>query len=107
MDEDSSAASCPQDCAKPHGCTGSEPYIYFDPQNRSLLDRREAVRVSWFANAGHFDHERTGRAELDASSNTTDNPWTAPDDSFDVWLWVVIRDDRGGTGWSSYRLRAD
>jgi hypothetical protein len=107
MDEDSSAASCPDDCTTPHGCTGSEPYVYFDPQNRALTDRREAVRVSWFANAGHFDHERTGRAESDASSNTSDNPWTAPDDSLDVWLWVVIRDDRGGTGWSSYRLRAE
>ena len=103
-DEDASAASCPDDCTTPHGCTGSEAYIYFDLSKRELSDRREAVRVSWYASAGHFDHERTGRSEQEAGESTSANSWTAPDDSADVWLWAVIRDDRGGVGWSSYRL---
>jgi hypothetical protein len=105
--EDSGAESCPGDCKEAHGCTGSEPYLYFDPLNRRLSDRRESIRVSWFATAGRFDHERTGRTESEAAETTTSNPWTAPDESADVWLWVVIRDDRGGVGWSSYRLRAE
>jgi hypothetical protein len=103
IDEDSSPASCPDDCKTPHGCSGAEQYVYFNPQDRQLSDRREAIRVSWFASAGRFDHERTGISENEAQ-NATDNPWTAPDASVDVWLWVVIRDDRGGTGWGSYRL---
>jgi hypothetical protein len=105
--EDSSSQSCPDDCKEPHGCTGSEPYVYFDPLKRRLSDRRESIRVSWFATAGRFEHERTGRTETEAAETTTTNPWTAPEESADVWLWVVIRDDRGGVGWSSYRLRVE
>jgi hypothetical protein len=99
--------SCAEDCRTPHGCSGAEPYVYFDPLNRRLSDRRESIRVSWFATAGRFEHERTGRAESDADLTTTDNPWTAPDEAAEVSLWAVIRDDRGGVGWRSYRLRVE
>ena len=105
--EDEDAESCPEDCQTPHGCSGAEPYVYFDPLNRSLTDRREAMRVSWFATAGRFEHERTGRAEDEASELSTDNTWTAPDESMELRLWVVLRDDRGGVGWGSYRLQVD
>jgi hypothetical protein len=99
--------SCRDDCTKPQGCSGSEPYVYFDPQQRRLTDRRESIRVSWFATSGRFEHERTGRSENEAADISTDNPWTAPDEASDVWLWAVIRDDRGGVGWGSYRLRVE
>ena len=29
----------------------------------------------------------------------------APDTSGDVALWVVLRDDRGGTAWQRHRVR--
>jgi hypothetical protein len=96
---------CADDCREPHGCTGSEAYVYFDPLSRQLVDRREALRVAWFATAGAFEHERTGRGADEATDTSTDNAWQAPDDATDIRLWVVLRDDRGGVGWGSYRLQ--
>jgi hypothetical protein len=99
--------SCAPDCdvPQPLGCTGSEPYLELDQQTHELLHRREAIRISWFATDGRFEHERTGRAETDAASVFSDNSWTAPKTHGEVSLWVVIRDDRGGVGWSAYKLQ--
>lgn len=99
--------SCDEDCRQPHGCKGSEPYVYFDPITRKLTDRREAMRVSWFASDGEFNHDRTGRSEYEVGSADSDNDWTAPDADTEVSIWVVLRDDRGGVGWGSYRLRVN
>jgi hypothetical protein len=98
---------CDDDCRQPHGCRGSEPYVYFDPITRKLVDRREAMRVSWFATDGELEHDRTGRSEPEARHTDSDNDWTAPEAEGDVRLWVVLRDDRGGVGWGSYRLRVE
>jgi hypothetical protein len=99
--------SCDGDCRQPHGCSGSEPYVYLDPITRKLVDRREAMRVSWFATDGEFEHDRTGRSEQEAGRADSDNRWTAPDSEADVRIWVVLRDDRGGVGWGSYQLRVE
>lgn len=98
---------CADDCGDAHGCTGSEPYVYFDPLSRQLVDRREALRVAWFASDGAFDHERTGRSPEEADEASTENAWRAPDEPGDVRLWVVVRDDRGGVGWGSYQLQVE
>ena len=77
----------------------AEGYLYFDPISHELVNRRESMSVSWFANAGRFESDRTGRAEEDEASGSS-NRWTAPDDSGPVHLWVVLRDSRGGTAWA-------
>jgi hypothetical protein len=97
---------CPQvpDEERPH-CTGSEPYNYLDPISRQLVVRRESIRVSWFATAGSFQSDRTGRAADDTLVPTTENAWVAPPaDRSPVYLWAVIRDDRGGVGWSQFKV---
>ncbi|HTM44649.1 MAG TPA: hypothetical protein VL137_06815, partial [Polyangiaceae bacterium] len=94
--------NCADDCSDPHGCTGSEPYVAFDPAARKLVDRREAMRVSWYATDGTFDHDRSGRAEAEAATTYSDNGWLAPDKRGPVRVWVVLRDDRGGVGFGSY-----
>jgi hypothetical protein len=97
------AADCTEDCAL-KGCTGSEPYQYFDPLQRILVNRREAIPVSWFADDGGFDHERTGRTDAEGDITFSDNAWTAPNKPATVLLWAAIRDDRGGVGFASYTL---
>jgi hypothetical protein len=101
IDEDN--VHCPKDCLVPRGCTGAERYLLFDPDSHTLVDRREAIRISWFATAGTFDVDRTDRAADDMTPSST-NTWTAPNGRGDVRLWVVLRDDRGGSGWQSYRV---
>jgi len=98
---------CPADCAMPRGCTGSEPYVYLDLIQRSMVDRRESMRASWFASAGTFAHDRGGRSEKEADLPYSDNDWTAPSEATDVLFWVVLRDDRGGVGYKSFHARVE
>jgi hypothetical protein len=79
----------------------AETYVRFEPATQSLEDRREALRVSWFATDGAFDSDRTGSAEDDPAT-TTDNGWTAPAAAGAVHVWVVLRDSRGGVDFAAY-----
>jgi hypothetical protein len=97
---------CPDDCQNPRGCAGAEMFAYFDPVGQVVVDRREAMRVSWFATAGSFRDDHTGRREEEAD-DYSDNSWTSPSTLGDVWLWVVLRDSRGGVSWGSYALTVE
>jgi hypothetical protein len=99
--------NCADDCTDPHGCKGSEPYVAYDLVSLALVDRREGMRVSWYATDGTFEHDRSGTTEEEASVPSADNIWTAPDHAGDVHLWVVLRDDRGGVDWGSYLVHVE
>lgn len=81
----------------------AERFVVYDLRSRAVVDRREAMRVSWFATAGRFDHDRTGRAEDDLE-DFTENDWVAPSEARAAHLFVVLRDARGGVAFSSYAL---
>ena len=80
-----------------------ERYVAYDPRTRSIADRRESLRVSWFATDGTFESDRTGRGE-DELETFTENAWNAPGEAKEVHLFVVLRDDRGGVAFSSLEL---
>ncbi|MEP7050723.1 MAG: hypothetical protein ABJB12_10235 [Pseudomonadota bacterium] len=97
--------SCPADCTPPvKGCGGPESYSYLDPADHVLRNRHESFRVSWFATAGSFASDHTGSTEADFTSTSSDNTWRAPKEAGPVFMWVVLRDDRGGVDWQSFRL---
>ena len=100
---DESRLDCATDCAIPTGCAGAERYLYFDAEARQLVARRESMRVSWFATAGTFDRDRTGRSS-DETEPSSDDAWDAPAEAMTVRGWVVLRDDRGGVAWRSFAL---
>jgi hypothetical protein len=100
---DESAMGCPADCTTPAGCTGAERYAGFDVPSQSVVDRREAMAIAWFATGGSFDSDRTGRETADLTPSS-DNAWTAPTQPGPVHLWVVLGDDRGGAGWAEYLI---
>ena len=81
----------------------AETYAVFDVRDQVILMRRESLRVSWFATAGAFDRDRTGRTE-DELETSTDNAWTAPDEARTSHLWVVLRDARGGVAFADAAL---
>ncbi len=89
---------CPADCAKPKGCTGAERYLVLDPLTHQLHAAREAVRVAWYATAGALADACTGRTPEDQTPSTGTS-WVAPAVPGPVWLWLVVRDDRGGVSW--------
>jgi len=98
------ATDCPDDCTTPVGCGGSEPYAYLDPESHELVSRHEAMRVSWFATAGTFDNDHTGQSEANHTLTSSENGWTAPKEAGPAFIWVVLRDDRGGVDWKSFRF---
>ena len=89
-------------------CAGAESYVWFDPVARAFVTRRESMRRVVVRHRGAFATARTGRSEAEAELATESaNVWTAPPTAADVWLWVVLRDARGGVAWSSHHLRVD
>jgi hypothetical protein len=99
--------SCPNDCTTPKGCEGSEPYLMYDPASQTLQERRESMRVAWYATDGSFNHDRTGRTEAEADQSSTSNTWTAPSHSGLVRFWLVIRDDRRGENFTTFDLNVE
>ena len=46
---------------------------------------------------------RTGRSGSE-EENSVENTWTAPDVAGEVWMAVVLRDERGGVGFGGFRV---
>lgn len=86
------------ECAENTSCGGAEWYPRFDAVTLEIVDTREAIAVAWYATAGELDAARTGRDREDPSRTST-NTWTAPAEPGAATLWIVLRDDRGGTSW--------
>ncbi len=87
-------------------CGGPESYAWFDPIAREVTTRRESIRVSWFATGGALETGHSGRSEEESERGLVDaeDRWTAPTTAGPAFLWVVVRDDRGGVGWATYRF---
>ena len=72
-----------------------ETYLYYDPSSQTLVERRESMRVSWFATAGTLPVDATAVGEGDPATSAS-TTWHTPATPGPVWLWVVLRDSRGG-----------
>jgi hypothetical protein len=96
------ATSCGEDCrTNPVGCSGSEGYLYPDPEQRAAVLRQERLEIGWFSSEGSFELATTDDAN---SPGVVQNVWTAPDDEMKTRLWLVARDDRGGISWQSVEV---
>jgi len=99
---------CAEDCKNaPVGCTGAESYGYVDPATGQLSPRHESMRVAWFSTAGSFQDDHTGRPEDDFAMTFSENTWQAPSTPGLVFMWVVLRDARGGSDWQSFQLQVE
>jgi len=81
----------------------AETFTYYDRAQQALTRKREAMRVSWYVDAGSLDTDSTGRAENDLELRVA-NHWIAPKTPGKYGLWVVLRDSRGGVDFSAYVL---
>jgi hypothetical protein len=72
----------------------AETYLYFDPVDQVLLDRRESMRVSWFATGGSLPVDSTLVGENDPATAAS-TIWRTPGPGT-AFVWIVLRDSRGG-----------
>ena len=79
----------------------AESYPVLDLTTRTLRDRREALRVSWFAAAGSLALGHSGR-EAEDPATFAENTWHTPASAGRVTLWVVLRDERGGVDFARF-----
>ena len=80
-----------------------ETYAHYDAASDTVTSKRESMSLSWYATAGMLDTEATGRAEDDPAT-LSNNTWTAPPTAEAAFLWIVLRDSRGGVDYASYEL---
>jgi len=80
-----------------HVADGSdETYVVFDGDPRTTPPRMvtEAIRISWYTTAGEFTDDVTGIAKPDTTLKLDKHQ---PPSGSTIDLWVVARDDRGGS----------
>jgi hypothetical protein len=99
-------ASCAEDCmTEPRGCTGAEPYAWYNRETQRVEARREGVAVAWYASRGRFENEQTGLDESQSAGVTfTENTYIAGTEG-SATIWLVIRDTRGGQSWQTRRVQ--
>ncbi len=61
------------------------------------------MRVSWFATGGELAVDASAVGETDASILVT-TTWHTPAAPGPAWLWLVLRDSRGGLTTASYPI---
>jgi hypothetical protein len=81
----------------------TETYLYYDPTSQTLVTRRESMAVSWFATGGVFPIDATDVGE-DDPAQSAQTTWTAPSTPGPAWLWIVLRDSRGGLATQSIAI---
>ena len=94
----------PRPCAYAGPPTRPRPTRCSTSSRKRSCDHREAMRVSLYASAGDFEHDRTGRGETDTET-AADDVWTAPSQPGPVHLWAVLRDSRGGIDFASFTIQ--
>jgi hypothetical protein len=83
----------------------AEDFLVYDIPSHALVTQHEALRLSWFATGGVFQHDRTGRTESEPETDRfTQNLWTAPLTPGSVHLWLVLRDSRGGVDFAEAQI---
>lgn len=85
--------------------SSAETYLYFDPESQTLVERREAMRVSWFATGGSLAVDASAVGELDAVTEVS-TTWHTPS-SGSAWIWIVLRDARGGIATRAYDVTVE
>jgi hypothetical protein len=78
----------------------AETFAYYDPVSQTVTTQRESMQVAWYSTSGALDTEATGRASTDLAT-TSSNTWTAPTSAGPTYLFVVLRDSRGGGDFQS------
>ena len=82
-----------------------ESYLYFDPDRQVLVTRREAMHLAWYATSGALPVDASAVGEDDPTTSVT-TTWRTGEPG-PAWLWLVLRDSRGGIATQTLALRVE
>lgn len=74
-----------------------ERYLLLSPESRQLTRKKEELTASFYSTVGGFDEHRV---KLDTKSRVSSD-FRTPSERGKVRVWIVVRDGRSGTGWTS------
>lgn len=77
-----------------------ERYLLLSTETRELTHANETLVASFYSTVGGFDEHRV---QLDKNSRASSRFHT-PRQRGEVRMWIVVRDGRSGTGWTSFKL---
>jgi len=83
--------------------TAVEHFLYYEPTSQTLITRRESMRLSWFATGGELAVDAGAVGETDGSTAVA-TTWHTPASPGPAWLWLVLRDSRGGLTTAGYPI---
>lgn len=91
------------------GSAESYQSLALDYEDRSVFveDRTEMLVWSWFTTAGELGRDRTEEDRTRGERNRYTAPSDAAELGEDVWIWLVLRDNRGGVDFSTLHLRVE
>jgi hypothetical protein len=82
-----------------------ETYLYYEPLSQTLVIRREAMRLSWFATGGSLAVDASAVAETDPATRVS-TIWHTPA-AGTAYVWLVLRDSRGGIATQALRVAVE
>ena len=77
-----------------------ESYLLFDPHTGELTTKQEELSAAWFTSAGVFDEAMTS-----IPATSVQNQLRRPGTGVVAQVWIVLRDDRGGSTVQQQTLR--
>lgn len=89
---------------------GAETFLaHDDSEDGAARERRERLYVTWFVSSGETTYVRTSQVEgvenpLPIDENNWSLPWAGDEDAGEAHLFMVLRDERGGTDWIERRV---
>jgi hypothetical protein len=78
-----------------------ERYLLLSPE-RELTKPTEQYLATFYSSVGRFTEHRSLFAK-----RSVDAAWQAPENPDQVTFWIVVRDGRGGTGWTTFDVTVD
>lgn len=84
------------------GAEAAERYVAVDPTTRALVDRTEALELTWFTDGGELARDRTAP---DGSGTASANVLRLDEGVTSARVWVALRDERGGVDVATLRVR--
>jgi hypothetical protein len=83
----------------------AETYLSYEQISQTLVSRREAMRLSWFATGGTLAVDASAVAEADPATHVS-TTWHTPA-AGTAYLWLVLRDSRGGIATQTLRVTVE